>query len=185
MATEILKKADDRMKKTIESFRKDLSSIRTGRASVALVENINVEYYGTQTPIKQLANLSTPDPKQIAIQPYDKSALAEIDKTLQKADLGAMPKVDGGIIRVILPPLTEERRKDLVKLIKKHSEDSKVSIRNIRRDAIEEAKAKKNKKEITEDQEKHVESEIQKTVERHTQEIEKLVASKEKEVMEV
>ena len=185
MATETIKKADDRMKKTIESFRKELSSIRTGRASVALVENVNVEYYGTQTPIKQLANLSTPDPKQIAIQPYDKSALVEIDKALQKADLGAMPKVDGGIIRVILPQLTEERRRDLVKLIKKHSEDSKVSIRNIRRDAIEEAKAKKDKKLITEDQEKHVEAEIQKTVERHTQEIEKLVASKEKEVMEV
>ena len=185
MATEILKKADERMRKTIDSFRKELSSIRTGRASVALVENINVEYYGTQTPIKQLANLSTPDPKQIAIQPYDKSALVEIDKALQKSDLGVMPKVDGGIIRVILPPLTEERRKDLVKLIKKHSEDSKVSIRNIRRDAIEEAKAKKDKKQITEDQEKHVESEIQKTVDRHTQEIEKLVASKEKEVMEV
>ncbi|MEK7375930.1 MAG: ribosome recycling factor, partial [Candidatus Margulisiibacteriota bacterium] len=159
MAGEILKKADERMKKTIESFRKELASIRTGRASVALVENINVEYYGTRTPIKQLANLSTPDPKQIAIQPYDKNAAVEIDKALQKSDLGAMPKVEGGIIRVMLPPLTEERRKDLVKIIKKHSEDSKVSIRNIRRDAIEEAKAKKDKKQITQDQEKHVESE--------------------------
>lgn len=185
MAAEILKKADDRMKKTIEAFRKELSSIRTGRASAALVENILVEYYGTQTPIKQLANLSTPDPKQIAIQPYDKGSGAEIDKALQKADLGAMPKVDGGIIRIILPPLTEERRRDLVKLIKKHSEDSKISIRNIRRDAIEEAKAKKAKKELTEDQEKHIETEIQKTVERHSQEIDRLVVSKEKEVMEV
>lgn len=185
MGNEISKKADERMKKTLESFRKELASIRTGRASAALVENLLVDYYGTPTPLKSLANISTPEAKQIAIQPYDKGAVQEIDKALQKADLGAMPKVDGTMIRVILPPLTEERRKDLVKTIKKHLEESKVSFRNIRRDAMDEAKQKKDKKEMTEDQEKALEAEIQKLTDREIQEAEKLVALKEKEIMEV
>ncbi len=182
---ETIKKTDEKMKKSIESFRKELSSIRTGRSSVALVDNIHVDYYGASTPLKSLANISTPDPKQIMIQPFDKSVVSEIDKALQKADLGAMPKVEGTLIRVILPPMTEERRKELVKNIKKHSEDTKVALRNIRRDSIDGMKAKKATKEITEDQEKHLEAEIQKITDRESQEIDRLVQLKEKELMEV
>ncbi len=182
---EIIKKTQDRMNKAIEAFRKELSSIRTGRASTALVDNIHVEYYGSMVPLKQLANLSTPEPKQIMIQPFDKNAVSAIDKALQKADLGVMPKIDGTVIRIILPPMTEERRKELVKNIKKHAEDAKVAIRNIRRDAIDEAKKEKDAKKLTEDQLKHLDSEIQKLTDKETAEIERLVSLKEKEVMEV
>lgn len=182
---EIAKKAEDRMKKTLEAFRKELASIRTGRASAALVDNVHVNYYGSSVPLKQLASISIPEPKQIAIMPYDKGIMAEIDKTLQKEDLGAMPKIDGNIIRIILPPLTEERRKDLVKILKKHSEDAKVALRSIRRDAIEEGKISKDKKAITEDQEKHLDQEIQKLIEKESQEIDRMVAVKEKEIMEI
>lgn len=182
---EIAKKAEDRMKKTLESFRKELASIRTGRASAALVDNVHINYYGSNVPLKQLASISIPEPKQIAIMPYDKGIITEIDKTLQKEDLGAMPKIDGNIIRIILPPLTEERRKDLVKILKKHSEDAKVALRSIRRDAIEEGKISKDKKAITEDQEKHLDQEIQRLTEKESQEIDRMVLAKEKEIMEI
>lgn len=182
---EHIKKTEDRMKKSIENFRKELSAVRTGRASPAIVENIHIDYYGASTPLRQLANISTPDPKQILIQPYDKGAVQGIDKALQQADLGAMPKVEGTLIRILLPPMTEERRKDLIKTLKKHSEDTKVAVRNIRREAIDEAKIKKDKKELTEDQEKHLDQEIQKITDREIQEADKLLAMKEKELMEV
>jgi len=185
MTTEIIKKADDKMKRSLENLRKELTGIRTGRANAALVENIHVEYYGSSMPLKQLASISTPESKQIMIQPFDKGAVSEIDKALQRADLGAMPKVDGTVIRVILPQMTEERRRDLVKGIKKYLEDTKVAVRNIRREIMDEAKKKKEKKELTEDQEKHLETEIQKITDREIQEAEKLIALKEKEIMEV
>lgn len=182
---EIIKQADEKMKKCLEAFRKELSSVRTGRASVSLVDNVHVTYYGSSVPLKQIASISTPESKQIAIQPFDKSIIGEIDKALQKEDLGAMPKIDGTIIRIILPPLTEERRKDLVKVIKKHSEDSKISLRNIRRDAIEEGKAQKDKKSITEDQEKHLDSEIKKLLDGKSQEVDRMILIKEKEILEI
>jgi ribosome recycling factor len=182
---EITKKTQDRMNKALDSFRKELSSIRTGRANAALVDNVHVDYYGTSTPLKQLANIATPESKQITIQPFDKGAVQAIDKALQQADLGAMPKVEGTLIRIILPPMTEERRKDLVKAIKKHAEDAKVAIRNIRRDSIDEAKKQKDAKKITEDQAKHLDTEIQKLTDNETASIDRLVAQKEKEVMEV
>jgi ribosome recycling factor len=185
MTNEIIQKADDKMKKSIENLRKELTGIRTGRANSALVENIHVDYYGSLMPLKQLASISTPESRQIMIQPFDKGAVSEIDKALQKADLGAMPKVDGTVIRVILPQMTEERRKDLVKGIKKYLEETKVSVRNIRREIMDEAKKKKEKKELTEDQEKHLETEIQKITDREIQEAEKLITLKEKEIMEV
>lgn len=185
MMEEIVKKTQDRMTKALEVFRNELSSIRTGRASTALVDNIQVEYYGSMVPLKQLASLSTPEPKQILIQPFDKNAISAIDKALQKADLGAMPKIDGTVIRIILPPMTEERRKDLVKNVKKHAEDTKVAIRNIRRDAIDEVKKQKEAKKITEDQAKHLDTEIQKVTDKEIAEVDKLVSLKEKEIMEV
>jgi len=185
MTDDIMKKTKDRMGKTIETFRKELSSIRTGRASAALVENIHIDYYGTSVPLKQVANISTPESKQIAIQPYDKGAVTAIDKALQQADLGAMPKVEGMLIRVILPQMTEERRRDLVKTIKKHSEEAKVAIRNIRRDSIDEVKTQKDSRKFTEDQVKHFDQEIQKLTDNEISGIDKLVVLKEKEVMEV
>ncbi len=181
----VIKNTEDRMRKCIDSFKKELSGIRTGRASAALVENIIVDYYGTPCPIKQLANISTPEAKQIMIQPFDKGSIGDIDRAIQKSGLGIMPKLDGALIRIILPALTEERRKDLVKGIKKHLEEAKVAIRNVRRDAHDEVKAKKDKKEFTEDQAKHLESEIQKLTDRDIAESEKLVVLKEKEIMEI
>lgn len=182
---EIIKKTQERMGKALDAFRKELSSIRTGRASAALVDNIHVDYYGSSVPLKQIANIATPESKQLTIQPFDKGAVSAIDKALQQADLGAMPKVEGTLIRVILPPMTEERRKDLVKAIKKHSEDAKVAVRNIRRDSIDETKKQKDAKKITEDQAKHLDQEIQKLTDSETAGIDKLVSLKEKEVMEV
>ncbi len=182
---EIIKKTQERMGKALEAFRKELSSIRTGRANPALVDNIHVDYYGSSVPIKQLANIATPESKQITIQPFDKGSVSAIDKALQQADLGAMPKVEGTLIRIILPPMTEERRKDLVKAIKKHSEEAKVAIRNIRRDSIDEAKKQKDAKKITEDQAKHLDQEIQKLTDSEVAGIDKLVSAKEKEIMEV
>jgi ribosome recycling factor len=182
---EIIKKTQERMNKALEAFRKELSSIRTGRANAALVDNIHIDYYGSSVPLKQLANIATPESKQITIQPFDKGAVQTIDKALQQADLGAMPKVEGTLIRVILPPMTEERRKDLVKAIKKHSEEAKVAVRNIRRDSIDEVKKQKDAKKTTEDHAKHLDMEIQKLTDSETAAIDKLVALKEKEVMEV
>lgn len=182
---EIIKRAQDKMNKSIEALRKELSSIRTGRATPALIENIHVDYYGASTPIKQLANISIPESKQILIQPYDKGSVADIDRALQKADLGAMPKLEGSTIRIILPPLTEERRKDIVKNFKKFSEETKIAIRNIRREFIDEIKAKKEKKEYTEDQVKHLDTEVQKLTDKEIANIESLIVLKEKEIMEV
>jgi ribosome recycling factor len=135
MEKELRKKTDERMKKAIEVLKKEFASVRTGRASLALLDDIKVEYYGTSTPLNQVATLNIPDPKQITIQPWDQKAIQDIEKAILKSDLGLTPMNDGKVIRISIPPLTEERRKDLVKVVKKKGEEGKVAIRNIRRDA--------------------------------------------------
>ncbi len=182
---DFIKDADLKMKKAVEVFKRTMAGVRTGRASSGLVENIVAEYYGTQVPIKQIANISVPEPRQIAIQPYDKTAVTSIEKALMKSELGITPKTEGGVLRLMMPQLTEERRKDLIKIIKKEAEDAKVSIRNVRREIMDALKAAKDKKEITEDIEKAKEGELQKLTDREIVEIDKATAVKEKEIMEV
>lgn len=180
-----VKDAENKMKKAIDAFKKNLAGIRTGRAAPGLIDHILVEYYGTQVPLKQIASISVPEPRQLAVQPFDKSAMQGIEKAILKSDLGINPKVEGGMIRLMLPQLTEERRRDLIKIIKKENEEAKVSIRNIRRDAMDALKTAKDKKEITEDIQKAKETELQKVTDRETSEIDKLSTQKEKEILEV
>lgn len=177
--------AESKMKKGVENTQKKFAGIRTGRANPSLLDPVMVDYYGTLVPLKQLANISIPEPRMIVVQPYDKGAMKDIERGIQKSDLGLSPMVDGGIIRLPLPALTEERRRDLVKVVKKESEEGKVAIRNIRRDAMDALKKMKDKKELSEDVAKTKEDQLQKLTTRYTEEIDKLLAAKEKEIMEV
>ena len=183
--TEVIKQADDKMKKAVEVVKKNFGGVRTGRASAALLDHVVVEYYGTKVPLKQLAGIAVPEPRMIVVQPYDKNSVKMIEKALQTSDLGINPSVDGGKIRLPLPQPTEERRRDLVKVIKKEAEDGKIALRNIRRDAIAHLKKQKDAKEISEDAEKNHEEEVGKLIKKYTEEIEKSLKSKEAEVMEV
>ena len=187
MATlkEIMRDVREKMKKTIEMVQREFGGIRTGRASSSLVEGIKVDYYGTQTPVKQLASISTPDPNLIVIQPWDASVLGEIEKAVLKSDLGITPMNDGRVIRLGIPHLTQERREEMVKLIKKMSEDGRISIRSIRRDANERIKKTEKDKSITEDESFKSIEEIQKLTDKHIKEIDELSAKKEKELLEV
>ena len=181
-ANQILTETETKMKKAIESTKHSFSSIRTGRASTGLVENVKVEYYGTMTPLSQVANVSVPDSRTIEIKPWDPTALQEIEKALFKSDIGITPNNDGKVIRLNIPPLTEERRKEFVKLVKKHAEDGRVAIRNIRQDANKSLELLK--KEIAEDDFKKFHDRIQKTTDANIQEVVKLSEHKEKEIME-
>lgn len=172
------------MNKAIEVFRRDIASIRTGRASTALLDGIMVDYYGTPTPLKQIASISIPEPRLIVIQVWDKTAIQEIEKALNKSDIGINPVVDGQNIRLNLPPLTEERRKELVKHVKKMSEDSKITIRNIRRDANDKLKSAEKNNELSEDDLKRDQEKIQKATDNFILKIENLLQIKEKEVLE-
>jgi len=187
MATlkEVMNEAHEKMKKTIEAVRREFNTIRTGRASGALVESIKVEYYGTPTPMKQLASISIPDPKLIVIQPWDTSVLGEIEKAILKSDLGITPLNDGRAIKLGIPNLTQERREDLVKVIKKMAEDGRVSIRSIRREINEKIKALEKGKTMGEDESKKAAEDIQKLTDKETKEIDDILAKKEKELMEV
>lgn len=179
------KSYDEKMGKTIEVVKGDFASVRAGRANAGVLDRIQVEYYGTPTPIQQVASISTPDPRTLQIQPWDGSILKAIEKAIQTSDLGINPQNDGKIIRLAFPQLTEERRKDLVKQIAKYAEGGKVAVRNIRRDAVEDFKAQKKASEITEDDMKIIEKEIQKLTDDMCKEIDELQAKKEKELMAV
>ena len=181
-ANEILNETESKMKKAIEATKRDFAGVRTGRASTALVENVRVEYYGSLVPLNQVANVSTPDSRTIEIKPWDANALMEIEKALQKSDLGIAPNNDGKIIRLSIPPLTEERRKEFVKLVHKFAENGRVAIRSIRQDANK--SLDHMKKEIAEDEFKKFHDRIQKMTDLNTQEINKLSEHKEKEIME-
>lgn len=175
----------ERMEKAISSLKKELSSIRAGRANPSLLDKIVVEYYGANTPLNQLANITTPDPRTLIIQPWDKSVASEIEKAILKSELGLTPNNDGVVIRINIPSLTEERRKELVKLVKKTGEESKVAIRNIRRDGNDELKKIEKSGEISEDDSRRTQEEIQKLTDKYIDEIDKIVSHKEDEIMEV
>ncbi len=183
--TELCKTYDGKMQKTIEVVKGDFAGVRAGRANAGVLDKIQVLYYGTPTPIQQVASISTPDPRTLAIQPWDTSILREIEKAIQTSDLGINPQNDGRMIRLSFPQLTEERRIELTKQVRKYGENGKVAIRNIRRDAIESFKDLKKKSEITEDQYKDYEVEIQELTDKRCKEIDVLVAEKEKELMAV
>jgi len=171
--------------KSLESLRKELGRVRTGRASLALLDGIRVNYYGAPTPLAQVASLSIPDARTIAIQPWDPKVAGEIEKAIQKSDLGLTPLNDGKVVRINIPPLTEERRKELVKVIKRMEEECKVALRNLRRDANEQLKGAKKDKEISEDEQFKYQDEVQKWIDKSIQNSEEIVKAKEKEVLEI
>ena len=185
MEQELKRKATDRMSRAIEALRKDFSSIRTGRASLAILDGIMVNYYNALTPLQQLASLSIPESRQIAIQPWDQKVIPELEKAILKSDLGLTPINDGKTIRINIPMLTEERRKQLVKMVRKKAEEAKVAIRNIRRDTNEELKKLEKEKHISEDIVKKSQEEIQKLTDSYIVKVDEVLANKEKEIMEV
>lgn len=184
MPQTIKKNAEERMEKAIGSLRKELASLRAGRATPALLDRIQVEYYGSMTPVNQLANINTPDSRTLLIQPWDKSSLSAIEKAIQKSELGLTPSNDGLTIRLMIPALTEERRADLVKMTKKYGEEAKVAIRNIRRDANDDIK-KLEKTGVSEDESRRHQDDVQKQTDKYITEVDKVLAAKEKEIMEV
>lgn len=173
------------MEKAIATLEKSLSKVRTGRASLALLDGIKVEYYGTPTPLNQVASLSIPESRLIVISPWDNSVLGAIEKAIQKSDLGLMPINDGKLIRLAIPPLTEERRRELVKVVRKMAEECKVKQRNARRDANEQLKDLKKDNEISEDELYAFQEDVQKTTDRYIEKTDAILAAKEKEVMEI
>lgn len=174
-----------KMARSIESFRKELGKIRTGRASFSLVDGIKVDYYGTPTPLQQVGTLSVPESRLITVTPWDAKLIGSIEKAIQSSGLGLNPVNDGKIVRIPIPPLTEERRKDLVKLVKKMAEDARVAVRNVRREAIERIKEKEKKKEISEDGMKRGQDRIQKETDAFVKKIDEILKAKEQEIMEV
>ena len=181
----IFEELKENMEKSIQALEKSFSKVRTGRASIALLDGIKVEYYGTLTPLNQVATLSVPESRLIVISPWDSSVIGQIEKAIQKSDLGLTPTNDGKIIRLAIPALTEERRKELVKVVKKMSEEGKVKIRNIRRDANEQLKELKKDNTISEDDLYTHQEEVQKTTNQFIEKVDKILAEKEKEIMEI
>lgn len=176
---------EEKMKKTLEALKREFHTIRTGRASPSILDKIVVECYGTEVPLKQVANVSTPDVRLLLIQPFDKSVIGSIEKAIQKSDLGLNPAVDGSVIRLSIPPLTEERRKELVKVIKKKVEEGKVAVRNIRREFNDELKVLEKNERLPEDEVKRAQDQIQKITDRYIKEFDDAQAAKEKEILEV
>lgn len=180
-----IKNYDEKMLKTIEVVKANFASVRAGRANAGVLDRITVEYYGTPTPLNQVAAVSSPDPRTLVIQPWDNSLLKAIEKAIQTSDLGINPQNDGRVLRLAFPQLTEERRKELTKQVKKYGEEGKVAVRNIRRDAMDEIKKKTKKSEITEDDQKNLEKELQDLTDKRCKEIDELTAKKDKELMVV
>ena len=185
MIEDVLHDAEEGMKKSVEAYRRELGSVRAGRANPSLLDRIVVEYYGSPTPLAQVASINVPEPRLLTIQPWDRSMLGPIEKAIMKSDLGITPNSDGILIRLVMPPLNEDRRRDLVKSVKKMEETQKVALRNQRRDAMEILKDMVKEKEISEDEGKRAQDSMQKLTDRYTQELEKLTAQKEKEILEV
>jgi ribosome recycling factor len=181
----LLLASEERMKKVVEAFKKTLASTRAGRASPTLLEKVVVDYYGVPTPVNQVANIGVQPPRTLVIQPWDKKMLFPIEKAIQKADLGAMPVRDANLVRLTIPPLTGERRQEIVKSLRREAENEKVSIRNIRRDYIEEVKKAEKNKEMSEDESYRIQEKVQKLTDKYVKTIEDLTAAKEKEVVEV
>ncbi|OPY59068.1 MAG: Ribosome-recycling factor [Pelotomaculum sp. PtaU1.Bin035] len=185
MAKEIIKESESNMMKTVEVVRKEFASLRAGRATPALLDKIMVNYYGTPTPVNQLANISVPEARLLVIQPWDKSSLPEIERAIMKSDLGIPPASDGTVIRLSIPQLTQERRTELVKVIKKKAEEGRVAVRNVRRDINEQLKFLQKDGKISEDDLKRGQDEVQKLTDRFIKEIDGLLSTKEQEIMQV
>ncbi|MDQ0416871.1 ribosome recycling factor [Croceifilum oryzae] len=185
MVNQVQKQAEEKMDKTIQVLKKDLMTLRVGRANPAILDKVIVEYYGSETPLNQLANITVPDPRSLVIQPWDKSALAEVERAILKSELGLTPNNDGNIIRINIPALTQERRAELVKLARKMGEETKVAIRNVRRDANDEVKKLEKHGEVPEDAARRSSEDIQKLTDRFIKETDAVVASKEKEITEI
>lgn len=184
-ADDVLQNADSRMRKAVEALKHDLVAIRTGRAHPGLVERIMVEYYGNPVPLNQIAGISTPEPRLLVIQPWDKQVLPNIEKAILKSDLGLNPLNDGNVIRLHIPQLTEERRNQLVKIVRKRVEDGRVAVRNVRRDALENLRKLKDDKEITEDEQKRAMTRLQQLTDKFIDEMDRLAKSKEAELLEI
>ena len=176
---------DDKMLKTIEVVKANFAAVRAGRANAGVLDRISVEYYGTPTPLNQVAAISSPDPRTLTIQPWDTSLLKAIEKAIQTSDLGINPQNDGRVIRLVFPQLTEERRKDLVKQVRKYAEDAKVAMRNIRRDGMDYVKKLKKNSEITEDDQKKAEKDLQDLLDKNIKRVDTALAAKEKELMSI
>jgi ribosome recycling factor len=185
MIADILTDAENRMRKTMEALHTNLSSVRTGRASPALVDRIQVDYYGSNTPLNQLAGISTPEARLIVIQPWDRGSIGPIERAIMQSELGLNPNNDGQVIRIAIPTLTEERRKQLVRVVHSTTEESKVAVRNIRRDALHHAKDLASKKEISEDDERRAAQDVEQLARKYVDEADKIGKAKEQEVLEV
>jgi len=185
MMKEILKQTSDKMDKSIKALSNEFATVRTGRASTSLLDKLTVDYYGVQTPLLQIASVSVPEPQLLVIQPYDKSAMTNIEKAIQASDLGLTPNSDGTVIRLPFPPLTEERRKELVKICKGYAEEARVGVRNIRREANDKLKHAERDHEISQDDMHRTEDDIQKLTDSHTAKIDEALEHKEAEIMEV
>ncbi len=185
MEKEVFAKVKGKMEETIRTYKRELGAVRTGRASLSLLDGITVDYYGTPTPLNQVASMTTPESRTILIQPWDKSIIKEIEKAIQKSNLGLQPMDDGKVVRITIPQLTEERRRELVKIAKKLAEDARVAARNVRREGNEEVKHLEKERKITTDAHHKAVDEIQKITDTFIHEIDEIVKSKEKEIMEV
>jgi len=185
MASKVVKDCSDKMKKTVASLERDLGKVRTGRASLALFDDIRVDYYGTPTPLKQAATLAVPESRLIVIQPWDTSIIGDIEKAILKSELGMTPVNDGKVIRITVPRLTEERRRELVKVVKKMGETAKIGVRNIRREAIDRLRKQEKEKEISEDELRSSQAEVQDTTDAFVDRVDEIVGAKEKEIMEI
>lgn len=182
MSDDIMKQMKEKMEQAVQAFTKNLATIRAGRANPSLLDSVFVEYYGISTPLNQLASVSAPEARLLVITPYDKTAISDIEKAIQKADLGISPSSDGNVIRINIPPLTEERRKDLVKVVGKYAEESRVQVRNLRREANDQLKKEEG---LPEDERRALQDDVQKATDKYIEKIDELAKNKEKEIMEV
>ncbi len=181
----VLEDIAERMDRNLDAFRRDLNQLRTGRATPSLIENLAVDYYGAATPLNQLASISAPDARSIMVQPWDKGALREIEKSLMKSEMGFNPSNDGNIITVPIPTLTNERRQEMVKLLKRKAEDGKVSVRNVRRDGLETLRKMERDKDLSQDQNRRAQDQLQKVTDAHTKQIDDTASAKEAEILQV
>lgn len=185
MIREVLEDAEQRMRATLETFRRELAGVRAGRATPSLLDKVRVEYYGTEVPVSQLASITVPEPRLLVIQPWDRSALPEIERAIQKSGLGLTPQSDGKVIRIVVPQLTEERRQELVKQVRRLAENERVAIRNIRRDAVEQVRQWEREGVLSEDDARRALDEIQKLTDRYVEAVDQALDAKEKEILEV
>lgn len=185
MVNDVLKDGEERMKRSLEAFRRELASVRAGRASPGLLDKIAVDYYGTPTPINQMATISVPEPRLLVIQPWDRNAIGNIEKAIVKSDLGIAPVSDGSVIRLTLPQLTEERRQELVRQVRRKAEEERVAIRNLRREAIDLLRELEKEGQVSEDEARRAQEQVQKLTDRFVAEVDAALAAKEKEITEV